>query len=96
MRAKRAVLTPGEVVRELRSKHGWTQRVLAEISGIAVSNLSNIERGRTRLGEDRALLLAEALGVSPALLLFPNGFERPDLSGRLRQIRQKRKKAVGA
>ena len=83
------MLTPGEVVRELRNKKGWTQARLSEIVGIAVSNLSNIERGRSRLGEDRAILLAEALGVRPEFLLFPNGFEREDLKPRLRTIRKK-------
>lgn len=89
MRQKRAVLTPGQIVRELRGKKDWTQKVLSEITGIAVSNLSNIERGRSRLGEDRAILLAEALGVRPEFLLFPNGFERQDLKPRLREIRKR-------
>lgn len=36
---------------------------------------------------DRAILLAEAFGVSPELILFPNGFERKDLEPKLKQIR---------
>ncbi len=55
------MLTPGEVVKELRLKKGWTQAVLSEIVDIAVSNLSNIERNRSRLGEDRAILLPKPL-----------------------------------
>lgn len=94
-RIKRAVLTPGEVVRELRQKKGWTQAILAEITDMAVSNLSNIESGRSRLGEDRAILLAQALGVGPAFLLFPNGFEREDLKPRLKEIQKRVKKLQG-
>ena len=69
-RTTRAVLTPGEVVKELRVKKGWSQALLAEVTDMAVPNLSNIERGRSRLGEDRAILLAvNQRGRSP---LFDN------------------------
>ena len=85
-------LTPGEVIKELRTKKGWSQAILSEISGIAVSNISNIERGKSRLGEDRAIILAEALSVKPEFLLFPNGFERADLSKKLLEIRSRKKK----
>ena len=88
-RKKRIILTPGEVVKELRLKMGWSQLLLSEIVGMAVSNISNIERNRSRLGEDRAIILAEALGVRPEFLLFPNGFEREDLKPRLRRVRKK-------
>jgi len=88
-RQRRIILTPGEVVRELRRKKNWSQATLAEVVGMAISNLSNIERGRSRLGEDRAIILAEALGVKPEFLLFPNGFEREDLKPKLRRVRTK-------
>ncbi len=90
-RISRVVLTPGQVIKELRTKKEWTQAVLADITGMAVSNISNIESGRSRLGEDRAILLAEAFGVRPEFILFPNGFERSDLEPKLRSIRQKLK-----
>lgn len=90
-RTSRIALTPGQVIRELRQKKEWTQALLSEITGIAVSNISNIESGRSRLGEDRAILLAEAFGVKPEFILFPNGFEREDLEPKLRMVRQKLK-----
>ena len=90
-RVSRSVLTPGQVVKELRLKKEWTQKSLSEITGIAVANISNIESGRSRLGEERSILLAEALGVKPEFILFPNGFERPDLQSKLATIRQKAK-----
>ena len=95
VRKRRILFTPGEVVKELRQKKGWTQAVLSDIVGMAVSNISNIERSRSRLGEDRAILLAEAFGVKPEFLLFPNGFEREDLKPRLRKIRKKLKRIKG-
>ncbi len=82
-RLTRTMLTPGQVVKELRTKKAWTQALLAEITGIAVSNISTIENGKSRLGEDRAILLAEALGVKPDFILFPNGFARSELESRL-------------
>ncbi len=88
-RKSRYVLSPGEVVKELRVKKGWTQKVLSEITGMAVANISNIEAGRSNLGEERAILLAEALGVKPEFILFPNGFERPELRVKLETIRAK-------
>ena len=94
-RIKRAVLAPGQVLRERRRRKGWSQAVLAGITGMAVSNLSNIECGRSRLGEDRAILLAAALGIGPELLLFPNGFERPDLQKRVRAIRRLARRLEG-
>ncbi len=90
-RTAKTMLTPGQVVKELRAKKGWTQAVLANLTGIAISNISNIESGRSRLGEDRAILLSEALGVKPEFILFPNGFERSDLEPRIRSIREKLK-----
>jgi hypothetical protein len=47
---------------------------------------------RSRLGEDRAILLAAALGVKPEFILFPNGFERPDLQQKLSRIKKKLEK----
>jgi transcriptional regulator with XRE-family HTH domain len=90
-RTPRAILTSGKVVKELRTKKGWTQALLANITGIAVSNISNIESGRSRLGEDLAILFAEALGVKPEFIPFPNGFERSDPELKLRSMREKLK-----
>jgi transcriptional regulator with XRE-family HTH domain len=89
MRNSRIKLSPGQVVKELRNKRGWTQAILSELTGIAVSNISNIENGRSRLGEDRAIIIATALEVKPDFILFPNRFERPDLLPRLKQIKKK-------
>ena len=86
---QRIILTPGDVVKELRVKHEWTQAILSDITGMSVPNISNIEHNRSRLGDDRAILLAAAFGVSPEVVLFPNGYEREDLKPKLQRIRKK-------
>ncbi len=88
MNTQHIILTPGEVVRELREKKGWSQSTLANLVSMAVPNLSNIERGISNIGEERAIILATALGVSPAFILFPNGYNRKDLKAKLDQIQK--------
>jgi transcriptional regulator with XRE-family HTH domain len=65
-------LTPGDAVRVAREVQDMTQVELAAASGIAQGTLSAIERGRVRLGADRAERLARALKVHPAVLLWPH------------------------
>ena len=64
-------LSTGEVIRMLRELKGWTQSVLAERSGISPTNLSLLENDRVDIGKKRVLQLAEAFGVHPATIMFP-------------------------
>ena len=64
------LMTPGEMVRELRYLKGWSQLDLAAETGISQTNISAIENGRVQLGKDRAIVLAEALSVHPASIMF--------------------------
>ena len=68
---RQATLTTGEVIRILRELKGWTQEVLAERSGITSTNLSLLENGKVDIGKKRAEQLAEAFGVHPAIIMFP-------------------------
>jgi transcriptional regulator with XRE-family HTH domain len=61
----------GETIVMLRNLKGWTQEELARKSGIAATNLSRLENGHLSLGKQRAIILAKALGVHPATLMFP-------------------------
>ncbi len=65
-------LTPGEALKQLRELQGLSQNELAEITGIPQSNISALESGAKQLGRDRALILAKALRVHPAVILFPD------------------------
>ena len=65
-------VTPGEMLRTLRELQGLSQRELAEQTGLSQSNLSALETGARMMGRERALVLARALRVHPAVLLFPD------------------------
>ncbi len=65
-------ITPGEMLRTIRELQELTQSELAATTGIAQSNLSALENGARELGRERALVLAKALKVHPAVLLFPD------------------------
>ncbi len=66
-----AILTTGEVVKMLRELKGWTQEGLAKSCGINAKNISMLENNRLDIGKKRALQLATAFGVHPAIIMFP-------------------------
>ena len=61
----------GESVRILRELQELSQNQLASLTGIPQSTLSAIEHDRVNLGVERAKVLARALKVHPAVLVFP-------------------------
>lgn len=68
----RVNLSPGDAVRVAREILGWSQNELAKKCKIPQSTISGIESDRIALGVERAKKLAMALGVHPAVLLFPD------------------------
>jgi len=56
------------IVRELQE---LSQNELAALTGIPQSTISAIENDRINLGVERAKVLARALKVHPAVLVFP-------------------------
>lgn len=66
-----AHLTTGAVIRMLRDLKGWTQRDLAERSGISATNISLLENGHVDIGKKRAEQLAQAFDIHPAIIMFP-------------------------
>jgi transcriptional regulator with XRE-family HTH domain len=60
------------MLRTIRELQELSQTDLAALTGIAQSNLSALETGSRELGRERALVLAKALRVHPAVLLFPD------------------------
>ena len=71
-KAKRRIeVSPGESVRIIRELQELSQNELAELAGIPQSTISAIERDRVNLGVERAKVLARALQVHPAVLVFP-------------------------
>ena len=67
----RAKMTTGEIIRMLRELKGWTQKELSSRCGISASNLSQLEHDRLDIGKRRAEQLANAFGIHPAIIMFP-------------------------
>ena len=56
----------GELVRQFRDEHGWTQELLARKAGITITCLSNLERGATKDPNIETIAgLAAAFGMQP-------------------------------
>ena len=68
----RIEVSVGESVRIIRELQELSQNQLAALTGIPQSTLSAIERDRVNLGVERAKVLARALKVHPAVLVFPS------------------------
>jgi transcriptional regulator with XRE-family HTH domain len=65
----RAHLGLGLAVRETRRERGLTQYDLAEATGLHVTYVSGVERGRRNPGYGFVVALSEALGVKPGALV---------------------------
>ena len=65
----------GTAVRACRTKHGWSQAVLAERLDTSVEYVSLIERGQRLPSLGMLVRLAQILGVSAGSLL---GEEKPE------------------
>ena len=62
----KASMTAGDTVKADRGLRGWTQKVLAQKLGIAVQNLSEIERDVRPVSRKMAAKLAEVFDTDPA------------------------------
>jgi transcriptional regulator with XRE-family HTH domain len=56
------------IIRELQ---GFSQKQLAQLTGISKTTIAAIEKDRVGLSVERAKVLAKALKCHPAVLLFP-------------------------
>ncbi len=66
------IVKPGEALKMLRELQELSQNELARLTGMNQSNISAIENGTKQMGRERAIVLAKALHVHPAVLLFPD------------------------
>ena len=69
---KHIEVTVGESVKIMREFQELSQNELSALTGIPQSTISAIERDRVNLGVERAKVLARALKVHPAVLVFPS------------------------
>ena len=67
----RVPMTPGQSLRAIRELQELSQNDLAKISGLPQSTISGMESGRINIGVERAKVLAQALRVHPAVIVFP-------------------------
>ena len=58
----------GAAIRQRRREKSLTQTELAELCGVSLRFVSELERGRATASIGRALLLAQRLGLDPVLL----------------------------
>jgi transcriptional regulator with XRE-family HTH domain len=63
----------GDALRQLRQAAGLSQRDLAEQLDLSPQQIQQFERGDNALPLERVQAFAEALGVTPTQLAFPNG-----------------------
>ncbi len=70
---------PHEMLKTLRELQDMTQGELAEACGMSQSNISALESGSRKIGRERAIALAIALKVHPAVILFSD-FDLQDVA----------------
>ncbi len=75
----RRLVPPHEMLRILRELQGLSQTEMAKMTNISQSNISALENGSRKIGRERAITLAKALKVHPAVILFSD-FEMNDVA----------------
>ena len=71
----KAAKTTGDLIKAFRSNFEIKQDDMAHACKISQANLSAIEKNRREVGPRVALKLAAFLGLSPDVILYPNGYE---------------------
>lgn len=61
-------------LKQLREARGWSLKLLAEKSGVALSTIGNIEVGRHEASQESLKKLAEALDVTPEDIEMQSAF----------------------
>lgn len=67
----RIYMTAGRSLRVIRELQELSQNELAKLSGLPQSTISGMESGRINIGVERSKVLAKALRVHPAVIIFP-------------------------
>ncbi len=65
----------GDIIKAFRKNFEILQDDLAWACGISQANLSAIENNRREVGPKLAIKLSAFLGISPTILLYPNGYQ---------------------
>jgi len=71
----RSATSAGQLVKSWRTNFQISQDEMAFACGISQANLSAIENGRRDVGSRVALRLSSFMGLSPEIILYPNGVD---------------------
>ena len=71
----KAAKTTGDLIKAFRANFNIKQDDMAHACKISQANFSAIEKNRREVGPRIALKLAAFMGVSPDVVLYPNGYE---------------------
>lgn len=71
----KAAKTTGDLIKSFRANFGIKQDDMAHACKISQANFSAIEKNRREVGPRVALKLAAFMGLSPDVILYPNGYE---------------------
>lgn len=66
----------GGLIKAYRENFEISQDDMAFACGISQANLSAIENNRRDVGSRTALRLASFMGLSPGVVLYPNGYDK--------------------
>ena len=85
----RSATTTGSLVKSWRANFEIPQDEMAFACGILQANLSAIENGRREVGPRIALRLSAYMGLSPEIILYPNGF---DAEPEFKEVKKRKEK----
>lgn len=71
----KAAKTTGDLIKAFRANYNIKQDDMAHACKISQANFSAIEKNRREVGPRVALRLAAFMGLSPDIILYPNGYE---------------------
>ena len=71
----KAAKTTGDLIKAFRANFNIKQDDMAHACKISQANFSAIEKNRREVGPRVALKLAAFMGLSPDIILYPNGYE---------------------
>ncbi len=71
----KAAKTTGDLIKAFRTNFNIKQDDMAHACKISQANFSAIEKNRREVGPRIALKLAAFMGLSPDVVLYPNGYE---------------------
>lgn len=60
----------GQIIRKRRRELGYTQEFVAEFTGVSVTYISQLERGKKTAEIEKAIMLANVLGLDLFLIFL--------------------------